>query len=140
MNFKKEYEQAFSGIKAEDAFKKQLINNLEREVAGGHHGKTILYQKLLVLAAVLLLMLGIGYWTDILFDRGSEKELTDELLTQEEDMVEMETEDGMLAETDAGEGYEALEIPSGERTEETQPRGLRKLFEDFREKVQEFLE
>lgn len=67
MNFKKEYQDSFSNIKAEEEFKKSLVEQMNQESVPTE--KKAPYIGILATAATALLLVGVGFAGGILFSR-----------------------------------------------------------------------
>lgn len=69
MNFKEEYQKAFSDIKADENFKQNLVAQMNREKK---RKKKPAYIGVLAAAAVMVLVLGVGFMTGILKGTGNQ--------------------------------------------------------------------
>ncbi len=67
MNFKKEYQDSFSNIKAEEEFKKSLVEQMNQEAMPTM--KKAPYIGILATAATALLLVGVGFAGGILFSK-----------------------------------------------------------------------
>lgn len=78
MNFKQEYEKAFSDIKADENFKKNLVAMMDAESKKTKKKKTSAYIGVLAAAAVMVLVIGVGFMTGVLRGKTDQGELQDE--------------------------------------------------------------
>ncbi len=119
MNFKDEYKRDFDNIKPDDAFKKSLVNQLNKKPVVRSYKRV--YANMLAAAAALLLVVGVGYYAKTGISSNSEfdynadyEEITkadneadfitnSETITKGDDMaagtenVTIETEEGTLS-------------------------------------------
>ncbi len=70
MNFKKEYQKSFAPVKADEEFKKSLIEEMNNATVPT--AKRAPYIKVLAVAATALLLVGVGFLTGVLFSRNEE--------------------------------------------------------------------
>ena len=128
MNFKKEYQDSFSNIKAEEEFKKSLVEQMNQESVP--IGKKAPYIGILATAATALLLVGAGFAGGILFSgdtAGKEGNLVAEHQgtsdTVEED-ISIELEGDILAGPGESGDMTELDIPGdswyGEITDATE--------------------
>lgn len=102
MNFKDEYQKAFSDIKADEAFRQKLLKEMKREKK---RRKNYAYVGVMAAAAVMLLVVGIAVSTGIL--KGRQEPVPDEGLPIATTGSSQSVEEGseiMTGEVVAGQG------------------------------------
>ncbi len=140
MNFNNEYKQAFSEIKAEESFKKRLVDELEQSSVPKAVKGFSSYAKVLALAAVLVFMIGIGYFSQILQDRSQGAKVPEDMLAGES-IEDLESVGGMMAGNESAEGYMDLNIPSADEQENVkEDTGIQKFFSDLWKNIYEFFD
>lgn len=108
MNFKNEYQKSFAPVKADEEFKKSLIE--EMNSATVPTAKKSPYLGMLAVAAAVLLLVGVGYFTGVVFHNGSQESVQQGNIVAENpgisDSVESDTTIDFEGDTLAQPGFD----------------------------------
>ncbi len=110
MNFKQEYEKAFTDIKADENFKKNLVAMMDAESKKTKKKKTSAYIGGFAAAAVMVLVIGVGFATGILRGKMTQEPITDGADMVQDDVesvddVEIDLGNNIVAEQQMSDGY-----------------------------------